>query len=248
MKNYKVPTLLSSLWRVNFRATISKLFIISLLIFSGIQTSFAQVSDQWVFVGTDAKDVRFFVQRPSDAFIQAGNSIKKVWIKLLYRDYSYQTDLNEWRCGKRQFSTIKANFYSSDGELFKTFEVKRKWQEFPPDSSADKIYKFVCGEVTLINENTEIERIDKDLIKVKVKLANIRQSPAIDAAVIGQVQRYAEFRLTGNKSGGWYQITIADSSILLPQFRNMETAWIHGNTIEFIETMLVSLPNREVIN
>ena len=72
------------------------------------------------------------------------------------------------------------------------------------------------------------------------KLANIRKLPSMNAAIVKKAGKGMVFQLVKTEpENGWYQIYV----------NNDKTAWIHGNTIEFIFIVLpLSQNNRNKKN
>ena len=237
MRNYKNARLFSSPGKITSSVPFAPLILI-LLVLSGWQISSAQESRRWSFVGTDANGIRFFIERPLPAFDESADAVRKVWIKLVFDDESYKTNLYRWRCGKRQFSTMKTVFYAADGKLLKSLEIERRWQEYPPDSSAELLYKLICGESVLEDDADKRRRLTDEnaaanknpenrrrAAEVNVETANIRSGPSTSAEVIGRAGLGMVFELTGARRGGWYEIQLPGAA----------TAWLHGNTIRFVE-------------
>ena len=212
--NMKILTtnFLSQLKRfaLNFVLTLFFLIVIT-------QTSTAQ-NNRWEYIGTNASGIVFYIDKTS---IERSGREVSLWEKSVFSDGSYQINLSRWKCSERTNTLIISNIYTPQGRLIDRKDGKN-WNSIIPESIGEMIYETVCSTNT--SKTTTAEMMTKN-VQVISKLANIRKLPSMNAAVVKKAVKGTVFRLVeAEPESGWYQIYIDKD----------QTAWVHGNTIEFI--------------
>lgn len=186
------------------------------LIFSA-QSSAAQVS-RWVFVSESPDGIRVYLDKTS---IEKTRGFVRLWDKRVFPDRSSLVSQTVWDCNERRFSILTTFTYTAEGKQVKQLE-DGSWLDIAPESIAEAFYDVVCRSGST---QTNVPEFKPKNIQVISKLANIRELPSMNAGVVKKAARGMVFQLVNSESeNGWYQIYI----------NNNKTAWIHGNTVEFI--------------
>jgi hypothetical protein len=190
-----------------------------LLIFSVIfaENSNAQIN-RWTYIGTTAEGIVFYIDQTS---VERSGREVRLWGKSIFPDGSYQINLSRWDCSDRTTMVIISNIYSPQGKV-----VGRKkgngWDRVIPESVGEALYAAACN---FEPKKTTAGKVVPENIKVISKQANIRELPSMNAAIVKKAVKGTVFRLVeAEPENGWYQIYTGSG----------ETAWIHGNTVEFI--------------
>ena len=185
------------------------------VIFAGLASA---QNARWTYIGTTAEGIVFYIDQTS---VERSGREVRLWEKSIFPDGSYQINLSRWDCSDRTTMVISSNIYSPQGKM-----VGRKkgngWDRVIPESVGEALYAAACK---FEPKKSTAGKVIPANIKVISKQANIRELPSMNAAVIMKAAAGTIFRLVETEpENGWYQIYIGDG----------ETAWIHGNTIEFI--------------
>lgn len=192
------------------------------------QSLFAQ-NYRWTYVATDANKALFYFDKTS--IKKKGNFIT-TWEKTIFFDGSYHIILSQWDCEKKRTRINIVNVYDPWGK-FIGWQKPTEWSEIAPESIAEAYYRRLCKTSDL----SLIEKRQIGSLRVIVQQANVRELPSMDSAVVKKVRKGAILQLVNkDSSNGWYQIYITDN----------ETAWIHGNTVEFIEVRTPPRNNSEL--
>lgn len=202
--------------QLTLRVFFSLIFCgILLMIFS--ITSPAQ-NNRWSFVGRSADGIDFYLDVTS---VEKTKNIIRTWEKSIFPDGSYQINLSAWQCDRRTSSLITSRVYTPAGSLI-SIKNGNSWMEVTPDSIAEAFYKRVCNPSEIAGNSEEIVQMQE--VRIISDQANIRQVPAMNAPVVKKVKKGTKLKLASSLTeGGWYEVYIGD-----------KTAWIHGNTVEFI--------------
>jgi len=198
----------------------SRRFLLSLVITVFIcYPTFAQ-QNRWTYVGTDADDTQFFIDRKS---VEVKGKNRRVWHKTIYFDASYRIALLEWACNEKKFFVLSDIVYTPNGSFIRK-EIGTKWLFVTPESINETLHQVICPSSARNNVRTSTNKMMAEII---VKTANVRAEPDINSSVVRRVKIGEKFILADEEStNGWYQI-------ILP--RTNDTAWVHGNTIKLVE-------------
>lgn len=197
-------------------------FIFSFALIFGFLILFNQTltaqNNRWEYIGTNTDGIIFYIDKTT---IERSGREVRLWEKSVFPDGSYQINLSRWQCSERTNILVTSNIYTPQGSLISTKKGKN-WNGIIPDSIGEAIYEAVCDANP--SKATATETMT-DNVQVISKLANIRELPSMNSAIVKKAVKGTVFRLVeAEPESGWYQIYL-DSS---------DTAWIHGNTIEFI--------------
>ena len=182
-----------------------------------VQFSAAQ-NNRWVYIGKNVSGVEYYLDKTS---VERSGGEVRLWEKKIFKDGSYQINQSRWDCSEKIVLMVSSNIYTPQGKVIgKNFG--NQWERIIPESIGEAIYQVVCNADT---SQTAITEAMTENVQVISKLANIRELPSMNAAIVKKAAKGTVFRLVeAEPESGWYQIYL-DSS---------DTAWIHGNTIEFI--------------
>jgi uncharacterized protein YgiM (DUF1202 family) len=171
-------------------------------------------SNRWLFVGTDSRGAEVFLDKTS---VDKAVDGVFAWDKIIYSDGSYAINRSGWDCQYKQHLIVTSNVYTPQGDFIKTVPGRNVWLYITPDSVAESLFNTVCRLYSPDSSS------DRETVRVASKMANVRESPATDAAVVGKAAKGKVFELVNPEpENGWYQI----------HFKKNQTAWIHRNTIE----------------
>lgn len=226
------------------------MIVFAYIITVGVMPTYAQPENsRWYFLGNTLNQVDYYLDLTSFNNIDFEKSMRSIWIKTVLSNGSYRIQLEKWNCKKKQFSYSVITSYSAKGVTLSSYS----YPDGPlidaiSNSVGERIYKAVCHSQLILKENRTISRNNNKqgnsknntigkFVEVKVDAVNIRESDSMEATVIGQADREQIFELTGEKSGGWYQFFFNDENgdILNSPSNETRKAWIHGNTIKFVD-------------
>ena len=186
------------------------------VIFAGLASA---QNARWTYIGTTADGIVVYLDKTSVK--RVGREVR-LWEKSIFLDGSYQINLSAWQCADKKTMVIISNIYTPQGKFDGT-KNGNGWFQVVPDSIGESLYGKAC-KVDLTKSST-VRETTPESIKVISKQANVRELSSMNAAVIMKAGVGTIFRLVETEpENGWYQIYTSTG----------ETAWIHGNTIEFI--------------
>ena len=220
------------------RLTLSGFTFCLIFLFLGLlSVELLAQSDRWYHVGA-AKDRDLVVNWYLDkSTIEKSSDRVRFWDKRVMDDGSYIKERTVIYCKTRQIQMLQAFTYTSDQTQIKKFD-QGSLIDIVPESISEAFYKLLCtkdisfrfkARKTLSEKDSNQNSVEKSRIKtvrVITEMANLRGDPSMDSEVLDTASRNTTFQLVNTKPvGGWFEV----------QFTRTTTAWIHGNTIEFIE-------------
>ena len=196
-------------------------------------TGFAQTT-RWIYMTTDSKqETDWYLDKNS---IERFDGKVRYWDKRIFADGSYAKSRTLIYCSDRKFQMLQAFTYTSDSRQINRIDGG-SLIDVVPESIIEKFYDVLCGESSTIDSEKEdwkvkgkndvSSKVRSGKVRVITERANIRSRPAMDSEVLDTAQIGTNFQpVSGQSVRGWFEIYTGDGD---------RTAWIHGNTIEFIE-------------
>ena len=178
-----------------------------------------QTDDRWVYIVSSVDKIDFYFDKTT---IKTAGTIVTAWDKSVYLDGSYRLTLSEWDCARKRNRITRTNVYSSSRELIETGSGA-EWLDVVPTSVSERMIGALCSGT--VKRGATVGKTSAKTARVSVDVANIRELPALDAAIVGRASEGRILQLVGTVAvGGWYQIYTGED----------ETAWVHSSTIDLI--------------
>jgi len=120
-----------------------------ILLFGFFFCSSVLAQSNWIYIGTNRKDVTYFVDRNS---IQRSGDSVTYWVKNSFPVRDPDGNLSskiQWsiNCRTREYIMRYGIFYDdldNKGEITASGVPKPSWRPLSPDSMMEAIYRFVC--------------------------------------------------------------------------------------------------------
>lgn len=131
--------------------------LFGLLFFLSNYSSFSQdivdSKPDWVVIGSDGQEAKYYVK---SEYVKKDEEGIKIWTrtifkkqavgKIVYNNLDYKV-LMVINCEEKQLKVISAVYYTSSGELIKSYNIEeylQKWEDAVPGSVGERIINYVC--------------------------------------------------------------------------------------------------------